>query len=168
MKDFFLLLLGIVAGWYANWSVSKLMNFAALKSSALKEIQLLSAIIDKNSYDFNKGYTLDRLLHALSVDCFQGGHRAASEKIAGLGNRVEKMFFKIRQSSVIFDIIEFKKEILTEAATLSWSWRGILLRDLSSKDVVNFFMKKEQELIQDALRDRNNKSETIEKYNEQK
>jgi hypothetical protein len=168
IRDWVFLAVGVLAGFYASLVAGRIMAFLTFRQTVLQQAQLLSAIIDSVSYDFDlkHGYNLDRMLHAYAVDAFCMGHRKASETLKDLGDEVEQMFMKIRRSVDHFNITKQKDKMLIRIAALRISWRAIFLGGPCASQVLQFYSEKERIWVQEACQDRIKNGQKITDYEE--
>jgi hypothetical protein len=165
LKDWVLVLVGAGLGCYASLIASRILDFHLLKQTVLNQAQLLSAILDKGSYDFVAGYTLDRMLHAYSVLAFSKGHKKAAALLKELGDEVEAMFTVIRRSDDLWNVTTKKNRILERIAGISANRIAYLCGGPQPKRIIEFYSQKEQVMVSQACADRARTGQSPKEYN---
>lgn len=155
LKDIIIIAVGFVLGGYASFVASRVVLFYQLKHDVFTKVELLSALINADSFDFRCGYRIDRLLETKAIEFHFYGHESAYQLCHKLANELQTALDRVGslRNPNYYDITAKKTAWLREVASCAPSWWAFFRPRRSVESVLDSYLSKEAEYVCQAKSD---------------
>ena len=153
LKDFFLIAFGFVLGGYASLIASRIVVWLQLKHDTFYRIELVSGIINGQSFEFRQHeHKPDRLLEARAIEFYFHGHDAAYRECHKIADEVQTTLDRVasKQHPHYYEITGRKSDWLKRTTDLRPNVLAFLTPRRRMDSVLDFYLSKESEYLRQA------------------
>jgi hypothetical protein len=145
-----MLLIGAAGGCYASFIAGKVVVWLNLKHDFFYQIELLSALINRDSIETRPGkYPLWRILEAKAIEfCFYG-HDKAYRECHRIADEIQRIFPQVAvlENPNYYEISSQKTEWMRCVAALKPNWKAFFSPKRDMNSVLEFYLSKEGEYL---------------------
>jgi len=153
LKDYILIALGFVLGGYASLIASRIVVWLHLKHDTFYRIELVSGIINGQSFEFAPhAHKPDRLLEARAIEFYFHGHDAAYRECHKIADEVQTTLDRVasKQHPHYHEITGRKTDWLKRTTSLRPNFLAFLTARRRMDSVLDFYLSKESEYLRQA------------------